>query len=436
MIESSTAVHENISMGQEAECDGYCGNESNESIFVCTAGLSERAWLIFSRPASIIAVVLVSLAVLCNALSLLAISQVRMRLTGHLRLIISLATSDTVIGISCISFLINKVIFNYYQLGVGPRHCRRYFWCVFVFVKALNSTALNMTLLNLMAMAADHYLAILRPLHHQSMMNKRRSKILLSCLWTVAAIAGFSDYLYVLPNFRRVAARYSFCEVVYISPFHEEYVTFGIAFIAFVEMLFCYTRICVRIKQRERCMLVRQNGLHVQLKYNTRGLVTSLLIVGTFVLCWLPMCLFEVALIIKAKTNPASLIRNLGKLNRADQYLYDLHLINSICDPIIYAVRMSEVKLGYRRLFWRLCRLRIHSSNNDSFAQSSRLLEKRLSGATSLSRGETLRNLGPSHIAATHIQNDGENWENMEIQDKDAYRCHKMTQSGSIFFDQ
>ncbi|ELU13070.1 hypothetical protein CAPTEDRAFT_200128 [Capitella teleta] len=354
-------------------------NASDTSSFDCTEGLHYRASVILSRPASVLAIVLVIFAVLANALSLLAISQVRMRLTGHLRLVLSLASSDLLIGISVILFLFNKVIYQYFQPGEGPRHCRRRFWCVFVFVKALNSTSLNMTLFNLMAMAADHYLAILRPLHHQSMMSKRRSKLLLISLWTISVVAGFSDYLYAIPKYKRVVSRFTFCEVVYLSPYNEEYLTFGISFVAFVQMLYCYIRICVRIKQREKCMLVRTNGLHVQLKYNTRGLITTLLIVGTFVLCWLPMCLFQVALIIKVKTDYNSVVPLLAKLTTIDQYLYDLHLINAICDPIIYAVRMSEVKLGYRRLFWRLCRLKLRTPANDSYAHSSRFLEHRLS---------------------------------------------------------
>jgi hypothetical protein len=143
------------------------------------------------------------------------------------------------------------------------------------------------------------------------------------------------------------------------------------------------------------------------------------------------MCLFNVILIIKVRTNSASIEPLIAALSKADQYLYDLHLINAICDPIIYAVRMSEVKLGYRRLFWRLCRLRIRSPREDSFAHSSRFLEQRLSARNSLSRNGTNRSVR-SAAPLNHIPEAADHEEDWT---QAAYRGHRMTQSGSIFFE-
>ena len=44
-------------------------------------------------------------------------------------------------------------------------------------------------------------------------------------------------------------------------------------------------------------------------------------------------------------------------LLRADQHLYNLLLLNALLDPIVYAIRIREVRVGYIRLFcrWKCC---------------------------------------------------------------------------------
>ncbi len=44
-------------------------------------------------------------------------------------------------------------------------------------------------------------------------------------------------------------------------------------------------------------------------------------------------------------------------LLKADQHLYNLLLLNAFLDPIVYAIRIREVRVGYIRLFcrWKCC---------------------------------------------------------------------------------
>ena len=49
-------------------------------------------------------------------------------------------------------------------------------------------------------------------------------------------------------------------------------------------------------------------------------------------------------------------------LYQVDSYLYNLLLVNALCDPIIYAVRMREVRQSYVNLFKNSCVLRQHNS--------------------------------------------------------------------------
>lgn len=321
--------------------------------------------LVYSRgevrePHEIIALVLCCLAITVNIFCLLAILQIHGKLTAHFRLIISLASSDILIATSVMLHMINKVVFPiYWKPGVGgyPYRLRR---CVAELFKALNTTALNISLLNLMGMAIDLYLAILRPLHYPQLMAKQRVNLMIALLWIVAIFCGFSDPISVWPE-RRHLNRFNLCEMTFMTPYQGEYTVFAIAFICLFIMLFIYIRIYVQINQQHTARQFRlqedKRRHHVlEFKRNKKALMTTLMILGSFVLCWLPLCLFQIILLVQVSIDASALRGNEASLLNVDKFLYDLLLLNAIFDPIVYAIRMPEVRFGYRRLWIRISR--------------------------------------------------------------------------------
>lgn len=312
--------------------------------------ISERVRLILSQPNTVIALMLGFIAISLNILCILAITKIHSSLTSHYRLIVSLAISDILIGLSVVLHIINNV-FNPRppSPGVGPWPMRSKSFCLYIIIKALNTTALNITLLNLMGMAIDLFLAIVRPLHYPSLMNKTRATVTIAFFWVVAILCGFSDFFSTYPKFRNYTWKYHFCEFVYLTKHQEEYTTFAIALACFFIMSFVYLRILLAVKRRHQNIPIR-----TELQRNKKALYTTLLILFTFIICWLPMCLFQIILIIHVKVNPMGVHRILSALVAVDPYLYNLMLLNCVFDPIIYAIRMADVRQGYRKLF-RLC---------------------------------------------------------------------------------
>ena len=49
---------------------------------------------------------------------------------------------------------------------------------------------MNVTLLNLMGMALDHFIAIIRPLHYPTLMSGRRANATIVAFWVVALVLG------------------------------------------------------------------------------------------------------------------------------------------------------------------------------------------------------------------------------------------------------
>lgn len=73
-------------------------------------------------------------------------------------------------------------------------------------------------------------------------------------------------------------------------------------------------------------------------------------------------------LVLQVQVDKPTVQRLYATFLRANRYLNALLLLNSLCDPIIYAFRLRDVQLGYRRLF-RKCFFRRQKRHN-SFRSS------------------------------------------------------------------
>ena len=361
--------------------------------------ISSRAQRFLTQPVFIIALVFGVIVVVTNILSLVVLSHVKSSLTSQFILITSLAFSDILVGVSVLLHIVNKILNPAYYPGYGPWMPRVRSKCGFMIIKALNTTAINITLLNLMGMAIDHYVAILKPLHHSTYMSRRRCTAMIVIFWFIASLCGFSDFISVLgdlKNYHRYKHKYNFCEFVWLGDYQEEYTLFTIALACLCTMLSIYLRIYWEVRHNTKNWPPQQ-----ELQKNKKALVTTLLILGTFMLCVMPNCLFQITMIISVKYNSDAIHRHEAILRKADQYLYDLILLNSLCDPLIYAFRIREVRQGYLKLL-RCCLgnvlkrtwLAVSEPNSRNYVSSS---------ASSEEQRRLSKSIGPIERSASHV---------------------------------
>lgn len=307
--------------------------------------LHERAEVILMQPETILTLFLCFAALLANIFSICATSHNPNGMTTHSKLIISLAISDILTALNVFTHILNKVFNAIKMPPLFTPEERLTSSCMFAFVNAFNTSAHLISLLNLIAMAIDHYIAIMRPLHYSHLMSRVRGNIMIICLWFLAFFGGVSNFLSGIPNFKSEMNYVNYCEFIMYNEFHGEYLVIATTFFTVVTITYIYIRIYCEVKTLNcRVAYMRKDCLH-----NKKAMVTTLLIIGTFGVCWLPSCLFQIAIIIQIHVDAESVNHLFGTLLRANKYLYALLLFNSLCDPIIYAVRLKYVQIGYYR---------------------------------------------------------------------------------------
>ena len=347
----------------------------------------------FMQPHQILALFLSAIAIALNILSLLAIAQIRNRMSTHLRLIISLCLSDLLIAVSLCLHVLNAELNPY--TGMGSHSEKLWSMCSFMILKALNDTSLIISLLNLTMMAVDHFMAISRPLHYNVRMRSGKVVCFISLMWLLAAVGGFSDFFTGWNTYYRKRG-YNYCEAVWSSLYNDEFVVFFVYCTTLVLMVVIYAIIYqkIRIHQKPGEESTTSKGLRrttTERRRNKQALVTTLLIVGTFFLCWTPICIYQIGLIIQLHINVKPLQNMRDILIIVDKYLYDLMLLNSIADPIIYAVRMYDVQIGYRRLF-HLCKPQLKHNTDITLLPGTRMgCAQSLSGSRRLKADSCLK---------------------------------------------
>ena len=237
--------------------------------------------------------------------------------------------------------------------------------CVTIILRALRVTSHLITLLNLLGLAVDHYFAIVRPLGYPILMSRRRANALIVVFWVLAGVLGLSDFYVPEPLFSYCdrALLVNYCERVFCSKYNSEYLLFALALLCFVMMSGAYAVIYVKLSQYHSL----QMELRHNVRHNKRGLITSVIIVSIFVLCWLPYCLFEIVMIVSIQhsDNFFNTLKYLKIMSQIDLYLFDILLLNSILDAVVYSCRMKEVQQGYRNIMKKV-RLRREAAEKGS----------------------------------------------------------------------
>ena len=285
------------------------------------------------------AVVKVFIATFCLIANSLTIYVVRTRRNLRRvsnRFVVNLAVSDILVGLGMVVYMI-----QFFTSNVGRGRTNKYVCIVFHMISCIPPM---ISLTSVFLITVDRYTAILNPLRYRAIMTPFRSAVALAVTWVVMTFISSIMFFYnawtgVCIWFKLIPRNlfYGYCAVY-----------FGIILVV----------ICLNVR------IVSQALRHVKppdcldsqrfSKGHRRIAKSLLLLLGCFVICWVPaivMCLYLI------DDHMFVYVRSSGF-----RTVFDIAghaaVMNSCVNPVIYAWRQRDIRTSLRALlpsWWPCC---------------------------------------------------------------------------------
>jgi hypothetical protein len=191
------------------------------------------------------------------------------------------------------------------------------------------------TTFSLCAVSIDRYIAITRPMHYKQILCRRRCKLIIGIIWLLSFILPIPRPLVTDP--RNVSKVWiTGCTVVILLPL--------------LVISYCYYHI-VREVKRHISTIASTNEWIAGLpnatasrKKNTKAAWTVAIIIGVFLVMWLP------SLILTALLASYKDICYKGKLTRVWSFTVLVAFMSSAVNPLIYTARNQEYRNAFRSI--------------------------------------------------------------------------------------
>jgi hypothetical protein len=195
-------------------------------------------------------------------------------------------------------------------------------------------------------MALDHYLASFRQLHYPHLMTKSRSNYLICAIWLFSIVSVLTEFVVGFDESSNSFG--SFCMSVAYDSYNIEQIIVGTIFVALLFIVLIYIRIYHHVK---RSLPGRPRHRRNKISPTLKTLVTTMLFIGTFVMFWTPEGVFQIYMYMKANQDQDYIHDHFDDLSVISDVLFLVLQLNSLADPIIYAIRLPKVNQGLKVIF-------------------------------------------------------------------------------------
>ena len=259
------------------------------------------------------------MGIILNTLLLVILHRIKSTRKSYFALIKSLTVADLLfssIGIAAILFLSVFDLFDYFLLVI---------------------------LVHLILLVMEHYVAIIKPLHYYNWAKCRYISLRLVLGW-------------ITPILLLIPTRFLPVKMFKVTGWYEGEVGIGmeemirvpLIFTCFIGMLIVNTYMYIAVRKQQRLDDVQNQHA----KHNHKALVITILNVASFFIFWFPVAITEMYALLR---DPVDLDEY--NFNRSLKELTPyLVIMNSVCDPLIYAIRLQEVQKMWRQTFCCCCR--------------------------------------------------------------------------------
>ncbi|CAL1288576.1 unnamed protein product [Larinioides sclopetarius] len=268
----------------------------------------------------------------------------RRKMSPTICLSLSLAMADAyaslVVGLG---LLVNSLLPIVYGIDMGPLS-----FCFILSLEAFRLGGLVVAVLHLLALAVNHYIGILRPLHYAHIVTRETTIVGIVIMW-IFPVVFFFVYFASVPSDGFQSERCTSYNFLLYSPFRVT--TSVMFFFPLVLMTLMYSHMFVVVRQHQKGLLHCPSTR--QLHKNVKAIITTLLILGTYILGWMPAVMFFVLTCLDCTvpftTIPLSLRVPVG------MFINGMIVAKSFVDPVIYVVRMPEIKCALKAIWITRC---------------------------------------------------------------------------------
>ncbi|XP_045525765.1 tachykinin-like peptides receptor 99D [Pieris brassicae] len=258
--------------------------------------------------------------------------------------LVNLSIADAMMSTLNVTFNFTYMLYSDWPFG--------HFYCKFCqFVAVLSISA---SVLTLMAISIDRYVAIMSPLRPR--LGKRATLAIAAAIWAISCVVSSPNFLYFttetdpLPdgNVRRICfpdwpdgiTTRSQLEYMYNVMFML--LTY---FLPIMSMTYTYSKVGVELWGSKSIGECTQRQLD-NVKSKRRVVKMMIVVVVIFAVCWLP---FHVYFIV---TSYYPDVVNYEYIQEIYLGIYWLAMSNSMYNPIIYCWMNSKFRRGFKQFFW------------------------------------------------------------------------------------
>ncbi|GIY56988.1 g_PROTEIN_RECEP_F1_2 domain-containing protein [Caerostris darwini] len=284
------------------------------------------------------------LSFIFNLTMVCSVRCLRRKLSPTICLSLSLAMADAyaslVVGLG---LLVNSLLPIVFGIELGPMS-----YCFILSLEAFRLGGLVVAVLHLLALAINHYIGILRPLHYAHIVTRETTVVGIVIMW-IFPVVFFLVYFSSIPNDGFQAERCTSYNFLLYSPFRVT--TSVMFFFPLVLMTLMYSHMFVVVRQHQKGLLHCPSTR--QLHKNVKAIITTLLILGTYILGWMPAVLFFVLTCLDCSVPFTTIPLNLRV--PVGIFINSMIVAKSFVDPVIYVVRMPEIKCALKAIWITRC---------------------------------------------------------------------------------
>ena len=265
-----------------------------------------------------------------NILSIAAVKCSKREMSAQHYFLINLSVGDVCLALTTLAQLIALHL--------------EYDSCELFYIKNNLLAFMNMAAeMGIMLLGFDLYAMVFRPITHHDFLSPRRAKILVSATWFVAVVMGTN--LLTMASIGSLVKGQDICDVKLVLWVLKVSAVIGSVYVPVASFftLFLYGIIVNRLFKDMSEFWSERRARKCR-----KAFLTIAVILLIYLVAYIPMRVIYIYAVLVENTNT-----NLKYCYRG---VLMLTLVNGVCDPLIYSIRMPNIRAGYRILFKR-CRI-------------------------------------------------------------------------------